>query len=163
MNANPFKFGLDLSTNQLLLLSAGSVAIALGSTLGYLRAQPGTVRTQSLVPSVTINLPVAHPSKAQAGSVSAPGGIPPQLSPTLLTAQNPAPIGTPLVLNTCNGVEGNANLRLSPTSCVLGIVSWGETVQLTGNTLQVEGLWYEAISPSLGHQIGWISACFVTG
>lgn len=154
MNANPFKFGLDLSTNRLLLVSAGSVAIVLGSTLGYLRAQPGTMRTQSLTPS---------PVPANPTSVPAQGGTPLQASPVPLVAQNLAPIGTPLVINTCNGVEGNANLRVSPTGGVLGVVRWGETVQLTGHTAEWNGLWYEAIVPSLGNQIGWISACFVTG
>lgn len=81
-------------------------------------------------------------------------------------------------ITTCAGSESNANFRQYPTldpTSVLGVVAYGDSVQLTGRTIQSDGVvWYEAIAPDLypspdagaqnrlePKQIGWIASCFV--
>lgn len=56
-------------------------------------------------------------------------------------------------ITTCAGQPSNANFRQSPSlspSTVLGAVSSGETIYLTGRTTYSDGVnWHEAIAPSL--------------
>lgn len=72
----------------------------------------------------------------------------------------------------------NANFRQNPTrdpTSVLGVVAYRDSVQLTGRTMQFNGVvWSEAIAPILypsldalvqpriePSQKGWIANCFV--
>lgn len=95
------------------------------------------------------------------------------------------PIGEPSsqflgmqVINHCNGKHGNAHFRKQPTfasNAILGAVKAGDTVQLTGNQVFVDGIWWhEAIASTLHaastdqaqnnlepNQTGWIASCFV--
>jgi hypothetical protein len=80
-------------------------------------------------------------------------------------------------ITACAG-NRNANFRQSPTlnpSSILGVVAYGESVQLTGRTTQAEGVkWVEAIAPALypsleaiaqnrleSNQTGWVASCFL--
>lgn len=82
-------------------------------------------------------------------------------------------------ITTCAGTEASANFRQYPTldpTSVLGVVAYGDFVQLSGRTIQADGVvWYEAIAPGLypspdvgaqnrleANQTGWIASCFIT-
>lgn len=109
-----------------------------------------------------------------------------QQNPTGITASSPAPVsptpGQPAYysqrITTCAGSESNANFRQHPTldpTSVLGVVAYGDSVQLTGRTIQSDGVfWYEAITPDLypspdagaqnrlePNQTGWIAGRFI--
>ncbi len=159
--------------NRILLLgTAGAIALVVGGKMALNQRSPS-------------NSALAYgensPPPVQANAILQPGA-------TRATSPNPAPI--PPVpeqpayysqqITTCAGSESNANFRQYPTldpASVLGVVAYGDSVQLTGRTIQSDGVvWYEAIAPNLSPspdagaqnrlnagQIGWIASCFVGG
>ncbi len=82
-----------------------------------------------------------------------------QAGTTRATSPNPAPAPPPLEqpvyysqqITTCAGSESNANFRQYPTldsTSVFGVVAYGDSVQLTGHTIQSDSVvWYEGSRP----------------
>lgn len=157
--------------NRILLLgTAGAIALVVGGKMALNQQSP----SNSALAYGENSLP-----PVQANAILQPGTI-------RATSPNPAPV--PPVpeqpayysqrIATCAGSESNANFRQYPTldpTSVLGVVAYGDSVQLTGRTIQSDGVvWYEAISPGLypspdagaqnrleSNQTGWIASCFI--
>jgi len=159
--------------NRILLLgTAGAIALVVGGRMALNQHSPSN---SALAYGANLSPPV------QANAILQPGT-------TRTTSPNPEPAPPPLEqptyysqqITTCAGSESNANFRQHPTldpTSVLGVVAYGDSVQLTGRTIQSDGVvWYEAIAPDLypspdagaqnrlnAGQIGWIASCFVGG
>jgi len=116
------------------------------------------------------------PSPVAPSPVQIPPVQPSAVSLSTPTASSPTYYSQQI--KTCAGAGSNANFRAYPSldpRSVLGVVAYGERVQLTGRTIRGDGvLWYEAIAPALypspdveaqnrleTGQMGWIASCFV--
>ncbi len=157
--------------NRILLLgTAGAISLVVGGKMALNQQSPS---------NSALAYEANSPPPVQANAIMQPVAI-------RATSPNPAPI--PPVpeqptyysqqITTCAGSESNANFRQYPTldpTSVLGVVAYGDSVQLTGRTIQSDGIvWYEAIAPDLypspdagaqnrldPHQVGWIASCFI--
>jgi hypothetical protein len=159
--------------NRILLLgTAGAIALVVGGKMALNQQSPSNSALaygENSSPPVQANA-ILQPGTTRATS-STPASVPPvPEQPTYYSQQ----------ITTCAGSKSNANFRQYPTldpTSVLGVVAYGDSVQLTGRTIQSDGIvWYEAISPDLypspdagaqnrldAGQIGWIASCFVGG
>ena len=123
----------------------------------------------------------SSPPPAQALSPPA-SAVVPSVAPSPVPP--PVPASTPAYysqkITNCAGAGSNANFRQYPSldpRAVLGVVAFGDSVELTGRVIQGDGVtWYEAIAPALypspdaeaqnkleAGQSGWIASCFVGG
>lgn len=157
-----------------IITAGGAIALMIGATTALSNSNQNSSSSSALavqsssmlsVPSPIAPSPVV-PSPVQSSAPSPSTSAP--HPPTYYSQQ----------IRTCAGNESNANFRASPSldpRSVLGVVAYGETVRLTGRTIQGDGvLWYEAIAPALSpspdlgaqnrlepNQVGWIASCFV--
>jgi hypothetical protein len=159
-----------------IVLAGGAIALMIGATaaLSSSNQNPGSSSALAIQSSTMLSVPSpVAPSPVQTPPVqpSVPSLSTPTVSPPTYYSQQ---------IKTCAGNESNANFRAYPSldpRSVLGVVTYGESVQLTGRTIQGDGvLWYEAIAPALypspdaeaqnrlnAGQTGWIASCFVGG
>jgi hypothetical protein len=159
--------------NRILLLgTAGTIALVVGGKMALNQHSPSN---SALAYGENSSPPVQANTILQPGTTRAPSSSPAPISP--IPEQ---PVYYSQRITTCAGSESNANFRQYPTldpTSVLGVVAYGDSVQLTGRTMQSDGVvWYEAIAPDLypspdagaqnrlnAGQIGWIASCFVGG
>ncbi len=157
-----------------IVLAGGAIALMIGATAALSNSNQNSGSSSALAIQSSSMLPTpAAPSPERQFSSSPASPVPP-----------PVPVSSPAYysqrISTCAGTGSNANFRQYPSldpRSVLGVVAYGESVQLTGRTIQGDGvLWYEAISPALypspdaeaqnkleAGQSGWIASCFVRG
>jgi hypothetical protein len=161
-----------------IIVAGGAIALMIGATAALSNSNQNSGSSSALAVQSSSMLPVPSPI--------APPPVPQPASPTPSSpaqfSPSPAPLPTyySQQIRTCAGNESNANFRAFPSldpRSVLGVVAYGESVQLTGKVIQGDGvLWYEAISPVLSpspdpgaqnrlepNQVGWIASCFVSG
>jgi len=149
--------------NRMFLLgTAGAIALVVGAKMALDKPPDSALAVQS-----SSMLPVLSPV--------APGPAQ-QFSPSPV----PSPSYPSYRISTCAGAGRNANFRAYPSfdpRAVLGVVAYGDSVQLIGKVIQSDGVeWFEVISPELypspepkaqnklaAGQIGWIASCFVRG
>ncbi|MDX2242405.1 MAG: SH3 domain-containing protein [Leptolyngbyaceae cyanobacterium bins.302] len=159
--------------NRILLLgTAGAIALVIGGKMALNQQSPSN---SALAYGENSSPPVQANAILQLGTSRvaspSPAPVPPvPEQPTYYSQQ----------ITTCARSESNANFRQYPTldpTSVLGVVAYGDSVQLTGRTVRADGVvWYEAIAPDLypspdvgaqnqlkAGQIGWIASCFVGG
>lgn len=157
--------------NRILLLgTAGTIALVVGGKMALNQQSPSNSALaygESSSPPVQANA-ILQPGTTRATSPNPAPAPPPSEQPAYYSQQ----------ITTCAGSESNANFRQYPTldpTSVLGVVAYGDSVQLTGRTIQSDGVvWYEAIAPDLypspdagarnrldPHQVGWIASCFI--
>jgi hypothetical protein len=157
--------------NRILLLGmAGAIALVVGGKMALNQQSPSNSALaygENSSPPVQPNA-IVQPGTTRANS-SNPVPVPPVPKQPAYYSQQ---------ITTCAGSESNANFRQYPTldpTSVLGVVAYGDSVQLTGRTIQSDGVvWYEAIAPDLypspdagaqnrldPHQVGWIASCFI--
>ena len=156
-----------------IVLAGGAIALMIGSTAALSSSSQKTGSTPPLAVQsnsmLSIPPPVA-PSPSMQQLSPSPAPVPPVPSPTYYSQQ----------ITTCAGAGSNANFRAYPSldpRAVLGVVAFGDSVQLTSRVIQGDGVtWYEAIAPALypspdahaqnkleAGQTGWIASCFVGG
>lgn len=159
-----------------IITAGGAIALMIGSTAALSNSSQKSGSSSALAIQSSSMLSVPSPAASPPGHqfTSSPASpIPPSVSA-------PTPTYYSQQITTCAGAGSNANFRAYPSldpRSVLGVIVYGETVQLTGRTIQGDGvLWYEAISPKLypspdagaqnkleAWQTGWIASCFIGG
>jgi hypothetical protein len=156
------------------------IALGVGGITAYKAKQsnpsasPVEASKQS-IPQETI-VPLPSPS-----GIATPIPVPTPNSSGVATpipVPSPSGVTTPnlpsFTISTCNGISSDANLRSAPTIqpwAVVGVVTAGQQVLLTGRTVQADGeTWHEVIAPTpvsisgtpiQPNQPGWIAGCFV--
>lgn len=158
-----------------IVLAGGAIALMVGSTAALSSSNQNSGSSSALAVQSSSMLPMPSPAAPSPGHQFTASPVPP-----------PVPVSTPTPnyysqrISTCAGAGSNANFRAYPSldpRSVLGVIAYGETVSLTGRTIQGDGvLWYEAIAPELypspdadaqnrleAGQSGWIASCFVGG
>lgn len=159
--------------NRILLLgTVGPIALVVGGKMALNQQSPSN---SALAYGENSSPPVQANAILQPGMTRATS---PNPTPNPPAPEKPAYYSQRIT--TCAGSESNANFRQYPTldsTSVLGVVAYGDSVRLTGRTIQSDGVvWYEAIAPALypspdagaqnrldAGQIGWIASCFVGG
>lgn len=156
-----------------IVLAGGAIALMVGATAALSSSNQNSGSSSALAIQSSLMLPV--PSPVAPPPIQQPSSSPVASPPT---SAPPSPIYYSQQITTCAGNESNANFRAYPSldpRSVLGVVAYGESVQLTGKVIQGDGvIWYEAIAPSLhpspdieaqnkldAGQTGWIASCFV--
>lgn len=159
-----------------IVLAGGAIALMVGATAALSNSSQNSGSSSALAIQSSSMLPVpspAAPSPEHQFSSSPASPVPPPVAA-------PTPNYYSQQITTCAGADSNANFRAYPSldpRSVLGVVAYGESVQLTGRTVQGDGvLWYEAIAPAFylspdaeaqnkleAGQSGWIASCFVGG
>lgn len=154
-----------------IITAGGAIALMIGATAALSNSNQNSGSNSAL--AVQSNSMLSLPSPVAPPPVQPPAPSPP--APAV-----PSPTYYSQQIRTCAGNESNANFRAFPSldpRSVLGVVAYGESVQLTGKVIQGDGVtWYEAISPALSpspdpgaqnrlepNQVGWIASCFVGG
>lgn len=149
-----------------IITAGGAIALMIGATAALSNSNQNSGSNSALAVQSSSMLPTPI-----ASSPTSP--VPPPVSA-------PTPTYYSQRISTCAGAGSNANFRAYPSldpRSVLGVIAYGESVQLTGHTIQGDGVtWYEAIAPALypspdaeaqnrleAGQTGWIAACFVEG
>jgi len=156
-----------------IVLAGGAIALTVGATaaLSSSNQNPGSssvlaIQSSSMLPMPSPDAP--SPSHQSTSSPASPIPPPPAPTPTYYSQR----------ISTCAGAGSNANFRQYPSldpRVVLGVVAFGDSVELTGRVIQGDGVtWYEAIAPALypspdaqaqnrleAEQTGWIASCFV--
>jgi hypothetical protein len=159
-----------------IVLACGAIALMVGSTAALSNSSQNSgsssalaIQSNSLlsVPSPIASSPERQISPSPASPVPPPAAAP---TPNYYSQQ----------ITTCAGADSNANFRAYPSldpRAVLGVVAFGDSVQLTGRVIQGDRVeWFEAIAPALypspdtqaqnkldAGQTGWIASCFVGG
>jgi len=159
-----------------IVLAGGAIVLMIGTTAALSSSNQNSGSSSALAVQSSSMLSVPSPVPP---SPVVPSPVQPS-APSLSTPTASPPTYYSQQIRTCAGSESNANFRgypsLDPRS-VLGVVAYGESVSLTGRTIQGDGvLWYEAIAPALSpspdldaqnrlepNQVGWIASCFVNG
>lgn len=154
-----------------IITAGGAIALMIGSTAALSNSSQKSGSSSALAIQSSSMLPTpAAPSPEHQIS---PSPVPPP-------AATPTPNYYSQQIITCAGADSNANFRAYPSldpRSVLGVIAYGKSVQLTGRTIQGDGvLWYEAIAPVLAPspdaqaqnnleagQVGWIASCFISG
>jgi len=151
--------------NRIFILgTAGALALVIGGKIAV-NKQPASESASAVQSSSVLSIP-----------------SPVAVSPEQQLNPSPTPVASPSYysrrISTCAGAGRNANFRAYPSldpRSVLGVIRYGESVQLTGKVIQGDGVtWYEAIAPALypspdskaqnrlsAGQSGWIASCFV--
>ncbi|HIK15214.1 MAG TPA: hypothetical protein IGS53_08015 [Leptolyngbyaceae cyanobacterium M33_DOE_097] len=151
--------------NRIFILgTAGAIALVVGGKIA-LNKQPASESALAVQSNSVLSIP--SPIAVSPGQ---------QLNPSSTPA--PSPSYYSRRISTCAGAGRNANFRAHPSldpRSILGVIRYGESVQLTGKVIQGDGVtWYEAIAPALyssldagaqnrleSNQIGWIASCFI--
>lgn len=159
-----------------IVLACGTIALMIGSTAALSNSSQKSGSSSALAIQSSSMLPMSSPAVPSPGHQFSPTPA----SPLPSSVSAPTPTYYSQQITTCAGSDSNANFRAYPSldpRSVLGVVAYGERVQLTGRTIQGDGVtWYEAISPALypspdaeaqnkldAGQSGWIASCFVGG
>ena len=154
-----------------IITAGGAIALMIGATAALSNSNQNSGSNSALAVQSSSMLSLPSP-------VAPPPVQPPAPSPPAPAV--PFPTYYSQQIRTCAGNESNANFRAFPSldpRSILGVVAYGESVQLTGKVTQGDGVtWYEAIAPELypspdaqvqnkleAGQVGWIASCFIFG
>ncbi|WP_448596628.1 hypothetical protein [Thermoleptolyngbya sp.] len=156
-----------------IVTAGGAIALMIGATaaLSNSNQDPGSSSALAVKSSSMFSVPAPSPV--------APSPVQPSAL-SLSSPTRPSPVYYSQRITTCSGQQGSANFRAYPSldpRAVLGVVAYGDSVQLTGKVIRADGVaWFEAIAPALSpspdlgaqnrlepNQVGWIAQCFVEG
>jgi hypothetical protein len=145
-----------------MFLLIGVIGIGLAVFLGIMTARGSKPQTEQPVPSPTPTAP-ASPQQPAQGSQQAllnPTPAPtPTNQPTQALAQDIARY--PVAQVNCPGCAANFRSGPSMTSQIVGSITTGDLVQLTGRVVNQDGVaWTEV---GYRGQIGWIASQFLQG